>query len=390
MSSKPRFVGDRQLVELGSICELVMGQSPSSDTYNADGEGLPFYQGNADFGEKTPIPHVWCTEPKKVAEKGDILISVRAPIGAINIARERCCIGRGVAAIRPMHDFVSADFLMHQLLASRKKLELMGTGSTFKAVGKKALNGFAISIYPKGDQDKIADQLDCIIQQIKAAETQVTQLDQLVKSRFVEMFGDTYLNSMAWDSCKLGELISFMTSGSRGWARYYSDDGEYFLTIKNVKKCKVDVSGVQHVIAPVGKESVRTKVQENDVLISITADLGRTGVVTKEIADHGAYINQHLACIRLTDDSVDPVFLSHFLESPGGIDQFAKKNQNGVKAGLNFNLIRSLEIQMPPLVLQQEFAAFASQVDKSRFIAQQQIEKLQMLYDSLAQDYFGD
>ena len=130
--------------------------------------------------------------------------------------------------------------------------------------------------------------------------------------------------------------------------------------------------------------------QENDVLISITADLGRTGVVTKEIADHGAYINQHLACIRLTDDSVDPVFLSHFLESPGGIDQFAKKNQNGVKAGLNFNLIRSLEIQMPPFALQQVFADFVSQVDKSRFIAQQQIEKLQMLYDSLAQDYFGD
>ncbi len=198
MSSKPRFVGDRRLVELGSICELVMGQSPSSDTYNADGEGLPFYQGNADFGEKNPIPHVWCTEPKKVAEKGDILVSVRAPIGAINIASEQCCIGRGVAAIRLRLDFVSADFLMHQLLASRKNLELMGTGSTFKAVGKKALNGFAISIYPKGDQDKIADQLDCIIQQIKATETQVAQLDQLVKSRFVEMFGDLKLNKYNW------------------------------------------------------------------------------------------------------------------------------------------------------------------------------------------------
>lgn len=70
MSSKPRFVGDGQLVELGSICELVMGQSPSSDTYNADGEGLPFYQGNADFGEKNPIPHVWCTEPKKGCREG--------------------------------------------------------------------------------------------------------------------------------------------------------------------------------------------------------------------------------------------------------------------------------------------------------------------------------
>ena len=174
---------------------------------------------------------------------------------------------------------------------------------------------------------------------------------------------------MNWANCRLGGLISFMTSGSRGWAKYYSDHGGYFLTIKNVRKCKIDLSNVQHVVAPEGKESARTKVQENDVLISITADLGRTGVVTKEIADYGAYINQHLACIRLIDNSVDPVFLSHYLESPGGIDQFAKKNQNGVKAGLNFDLIRSLEIQMPPLALQQEFAAFVAQVDKLRFEA---------------------
>lgn len=180
-----------------------------------------------------------------------------------------------------------------------------------------------------------------------------------------------------------------MTSGSRGWARYYSDDGGYFLTIKNVRNCTIDISDVQHVVAPEGKESLRTKVQENDVLISITADLGRTGVVTKEIADHGAYINQHLACIRLIDDSVHSVFLSHFLESPGGINQFAKKNQNGVKAGLNFNLIRSLEIQMPPLALQQEFADFVSRVDKLRFAAQQQIDKLEMLKKSLLQEYFN-
>ena len=82
---------------LTEYCTLNMGQSPDSKTYNTQGKGLPFYQGNADFGETHPITHVWCSAPVKVAEDGDILISVRAPIGAMNMAVERCCIGRGLA-----------------------------------------------------------------------------------------------------------------------------------------------------------------------------------------------------------------------------------------------------------------------------------------------------
>lgn len=168
-----------------------MGQSPSSNSCNTSGDGLPFYQGNADFGEKNPVPRSWCTEPKKIAEKGDILISVRAPIGAINIADEKCCIGRGVAAIRPNQEVMSPDFLQHQLFASRNKLEAMGTGSTFKAIGKKTLSDFPVVIYPKNTQETIAQQLNSVKKQIKTANSQLDQLDFLVKSRFIEIFGDS-------------------------------------------------------------------------------------------------------------------------------------------------------------------------------------------------------
>ena len=168
-----------------------MGQSPSSNSCNTSGDGLPFYQGNADFGEKNPVPRSWCTEPKKIAEKGDILISVRAPIGAINIADEKCCIGRGVAAIRPNQEVMSPDFLQHQLFASRNKLEAMGPGSTFKAIGKKTLSDFPVVIYPKNTQETIAQQLNSVKKQIKTANSQLDQLDFLVKSRFIEIFGDS-------------------------------------------------------------------------------------------------------------------------------------------------------------------------------------------------------
>src|SRR3989304_2041611 len=83
-----------------SLVTIIMGQSPPGETYNKDKIGLPFLQGCADFGNIYPEPMVWCSKPKKIAEPNDILLSVRAPVGPMNIAREKCCIGRGLAAIR--------------------------------------------------------------------------------------------------------------------------------------------------------------------------------------------------------------------------------------------------------------------------------------------------
>lgn len=87
------------MARLEEICAINMGQSPDSSTYNEDGNGLPFFQGNADFGEIYPAVRMWCSEPTKIAREKDILISVRAPIGALNIANCECCIGRGLAAL---------------------------------------------------------------------------------------------------------------------------------------------------------------------------------------------------------------------------------------------------------------------------------------------------
>lgn len=168
MTDKPQFDGKKVKVKLADVCTLTMGQSPSSNSYNEIGNGIPFFQGNADFGEEAPVPRVWCTDPKKTAEGGDLLISVRAPIGAVNMAVERCCIGRGVAAIHPNDDSISVDFLKHQLLSKRRELETMGTGSTFKAVGKKSLGNLTLVLYPEDTQHEIERCLNQIKKQIKA------------------------------------------------------------------------------------------------------------------------------------------------------------------------------------------------------------------------------
>ena len=208
--------------------------------------------------------------------------------------------------------------------------------------------------------------------------------------RFVEMFGDLKVNPNNYPIHRLEEFIEFLTSGSRGWAKYCVDDGsEWFITIKNVKNCHIITDNIQLVNAPDNAEAKRTRVQEGDLLISITADLGRTGVISKEIAERGAYINQHLTCIRLNRDLLEPLYVAYFMESPAGKEQFVSKNQNAVKAGLNFNAINSLRLLVPPKTIQQEFLAFVAQVDKSKSVNDRIIDRLQKTKASLMQEYFG-
>lgn len=374
---------------LNAFCALTMGQSPDSESYNIEHNGFPFYQGNADFGRIHPMVRVWCSAPKKLAKAGDILISVRAPIGALNIADCDCCIGRGLAAITPDATCADTMFLFYALYASAAELQRRGTGSTFKAISKNALSNLLLPSYCLEEQKEISAVLQQVDHLISLRQRQAEKLDELVKVRFVEMFGDPVLNTKLFPQHELKEYIQFLTSGSRGWAKFFSDDGELFITIKNVKNGHINLSDIQHVMPPDNAEAKRTKVQAGDLLISITADLGRTGVVSDNLAQRGAYINQHLTCIRLKKDEVLPQYVSAFLESAAGKRQFSAKNQSAVKAGLNFEAIKSLRLFMPPLELQREYIAFVNEADREKERIQRSAALLETLKRSLMQQYFG-
>ena len=266
----------------------------------------------------------------------------------------------------------------------------IATGSVRDNLKLSMLYEFPINLPNIERQKEIVSTLDKLQSIITHLRTQLEKLDLLVKARFVEMFGDIYTNKYDLPICPLSDYITFLTSGSRGWAKYCTENGaDWFITIKNVKACKITTHNIQQLNAPDNMEAKRTKVQEDDLLISITADLGRTGVVTKEIAEHGAYINQHLTCVRLNKSKITPIYAAYFMESNSGRPQFEAKNQTGVKAGLKFESIKSLKISVPPLTLQNQFADFVKQIDKSKSILQQELDKAQMLFDSLMQEYFG-
>lgn len=271
-----------------------------------------------------------------------------------------------------------------------EELRKLSIGGVIKYIKLGNLTDALIEL-PEIDNQKavvnILNKAKCVL---TYRQQQLQKLDELVKARFVEMFGNPEINPNNYPVCQLSDFIVFLTSGSRGWAQYCANDGtEWFITIKNVKDCHIETDNMQPINAPDNAEAKRTRVQEGDLLISITADLGRTGVVTKEIAEHGAYINQHLTCIRLKQDVLNPLYVAYFMESPAGKEQFESKNQSAVKAGLNFNSINSLRLMVPPLDDQNAFVDFIKQTDKSKAVIQKALDEAQLLFDSLMQKYFG-
>jgi len=192
--------------------------------------------------------------------------------------------------------------------------------------------------------------------------------------------------SNGWPTKPLGELLSFLTSGSRGWAEYYRESGDLFLRIQNVGRNRMLLDDVAFVAAPNTAEARRTLVQSGDVLLSITADLGRTGVVPDGIGR--AFINQHLAILRV--QNIHSPFLSAYLASPEGQKQVMGRNKHAVKAGLNFDDIRSFQIPLPPLAEQRRIAEVLDRAEALRAKRRAALAHLDSLTQSLFLAMFGD
>ncbi|MCL6681698.1 restriction endonuclease subunit S [Akkermansia muciniphila] len=344
---------------LDDVCLLNMGQSPDSSTYNEVGEGLPFYQGNADFGERYPQCRIWCSEPTKIAEKEDVLISVRAPIGALNEAREKCCIGRGLAAIRPKGG-LNKDFLYYFLLSKKSYLISKGTGSTFKAISKNVLRELTIPVPTLQEQEKQSGILNTLWRVICKRRTQQAKLDELIKCRFVELFGDQKMNPYGWPQTTVGNCC-ILKSGTSLPADKENEGG----TIPYVKVSDMNYPGNEHYITT----SSRFVTEQ-------TAGVGVFPVGTVIFPKRGGAIGTNKK--RLTklpicaDLNVMGVIAGSNLASQylmayfDMIDLGALDNGSSVPQ-INNKDIAPLPICTPPIELQEQFAAFVEKADKFKF-----------------------
>ena len=166
---------------LGNVSHVIMGQSPPSSTYNTDGKGLPFFQGKAEFGKMYPVPKKWCTaDVAKIAQPGDILISVRAPVGPVNLANQKSIIGRGLAALRPLRG-QSNLYLFYYLRFIEKEWEKKATGTTFKAITVKILKEQEIPLAPLLEQRRIVAKIEELFSQLDAAEEGLQRIQRNLK-----------------------------------------------------------------------------------------------------------------------------------------------------------------------------------------------------------------
>ena len=146
-------------MKLKECCTVIAGQSPESKYYNTEGIGIPFFQGKADFGELYPTIRVYCSQPTKIAEKDDILLSVRAPVGATNLSPGKVCIGRGLTAIRPSAD-LDLKYLLYFFRYYEVQLQEKGTGTTFKAITQDVVKNIEIPIPDIDEQKRIVSKVD--------------------------------------------------------------------------------------------------------------------------------------------------------------------------------------------------------------------------------------
>ena len=316
------------------ICTLIMGQSPDSKSYNKDKNGIPFYQGNADFGEEHPTPTVWCTAPKKIARKGDILISVRAPIGDMNIANEDCCIGRGLAAIRlNKSDIVDINYLYHYLSATVEFLQEQGTGSTFKAINKTTLEGIGIPCPSIEKQKNIAKLIIEIKTSIQYKKAELFALNELVKSRFIEMFGDIRISSI-FPNIAL-ENFAQIGSSKRVHAADYVESGVPFYRSKEIIELgNGQEPSVELFISKKQYESIKKTNGvpcKGDILMSAVGTIGKMWIVD----GRKDFYYKDGNIISIHSEETNPIYLKEALALFHDLCKHGKwhKIQNGDRAG---------------------------------------------------------
>ena len=362
---------------LKEIARITMGQSPESSSYNSNQDGLPFFQGNADFGEVYPQERVWCNDPKKVAQTDDILISVRAPIGALNYAKTKCCIGRGLAAIT-VNNASERSYIFHLLKARNTELNSKGTGSTFKAIGKSVLEELQVPVISHEKQAYSMQLMDLTESIISRRKKEFKLLDDLIKARFVEMFGDPVSNPKGWKTYQLDDCLERIDNGKSFVCSDKPRTGNYPAVLKLSAATYGDYR-------PNENKALLDESQFVEGAEVHPGDLLFTRKNTPELVGMAAYVQETPVKLMMPDlifrlvpnEKMNPVFLwqlincKEFRPIIQGISGGSAKSMSNISK----ERLGKIRVICPPRVLQDEMIPFVAQVDKSKVAVQNVLDE---------------
>ena len=271
-------------------------------------------------------------------------------------------------------------------------------GGTRAKLNQADMREIEIPLATQPEQQKIASILTSVDVAIEKTEAQISKLQDLKKGMMQELltkgighteFKDSPVGRIPkeWEIAIIGDLSDFVTSGSRGWAQYYSTNGALFIRIGNLTREHINLrfEDTVHVNPPNSAEGKRTRVQPGDILISITADLGIVGIANDQLGE--AYVNQHIALVRLKDkETVNPRWVGHYLSTKPSQEQFIANNDSGAKAGLNLTSIRRIRAALPPKKEQDRISEILDSVDANIKEKRNRLAVLTRIKKALMQD----
>lgn len=368
-----------RIQKLSDVCEIIMGQSPDSSSYNENKEGMPFYQGKTDFGEIHPIPRLYCSKPSKVAIANDILMSVRAPVGDVNIASEECCIGRGIAAIRSKEG-IYFKYLYYVLEFMKERIASLGTGSTFKAISKAPLSSIEIPVPSIDQQIKVVGILDKVNDMLKKRQSQITALDELTQSLF--------FNTLKGDLTNI-QLEDLVVSTQNGISRRGNGiSGNIVLKLKNIRNGCIDFDEINRIVLN-EKEQGNYKLNFNDLLlVRVNGNpryVGRSAVFKGHSEE--SYFNDHI--IRVTVQNVEVEYLSYLLNSSIGISEILKNIKTSAgQYTISRDGINRINLKLPTEKIQKEFIEKKSAIDIQKRKLDSALNEMDILFKALFQKAF--
>lgn len=392
-------------IRLGDVCEILNGFAFKSENYSDSGVRVIRIT-NVQKGfieDNTPAFYPLDSRvlDKYMLEEGDLLMSLTGNVGRVAIIEQEflpAALNQRVACLRLKTDRISKGYLFHILNSDffERQCIQSSKGVAQKNMSTEWLKDYEISLYPKEKQKEITEILDRVRNVIACRNQELQKLDDLVRARFVEMFGDPVTNPKGWPVKKLKELSIQINSGNtpKGGAENYVEEGITFFRSQNVWKDRLEMDDIAYIDAETHASMKKSSLKHGDILMTKTgrintenSSLGRAALYEGE--DDKANVNGHVYFIRLKP-GINNKFVLRILVSPEYRDLIRSVCVGGIdKRQLNKEHIEDFPIICPPADMVNEYIALAERIAKSKAAVQKALDQTQQLFDSLMQEYFG-
>jgi type I restriction enzyme M protein len=332
------------IVPLGKVAEIIAGQSPPGESYNDAGIGTPFYQGKNEFGEIfIGDPAKWTTDPQRFAEDGDILMSVRAPVGPVNLATQRICIGRGLAAIRPVEGHLLTSYAFYALRSL--EAEIIGdTGAAFASINRGDIEKIQIPLPPLEVQKEIVAEIKSYQKVINGARAVL----------------DNYRPHIpihpGWPVEELGKVCETIMDGAHFSPSNTETGDRLYITSKNVRENYLDLSNVSYISEEDHRAIYsRCPVKIGDVLY--IKDGANTGLAAINTLTEEFSLLSSVAVMRGNPEMLDNRYLAFFLNSDRGRQSMLSMISGVAITRLTLTKLNAALIPLPPLTTQRAIVA---------------------------------